>query len=169
MRLREKRKDDEEACLGLLRAVHHADGYPRYLPGDLVGFLTPPYETASWVAEDEGVVVGHVALHDAAVDPTLEAAQRATGLPPERLAVIARLLVSPRVRRQGLGAQLLGHATAHAWSRGQRLVLDVTQESAAPIALYEAAGWLRVDALRLEFDDKSLNLWVYVSPEPDAG
>ena len=105
----------------------------RYLPGDLVWFLTPPYETASWVAADEGVVVGHVALPDAAVDPTLAAAQRATGLPPERLAVIARLLVSPSVRRQELGAQLLGHATAHAWSRGQRLVLDVTQDSVAPI------------------------------------
>jgi len=145
--------------------VHEADGYPRYVPEGLRRFLTPPCETAAWVAEIGGALAGHVALHLAAVDPTLEAAQRATALPPERLAVVARLLVLPAARRQGVGLSLLTHATAHARAAGQRAVLDVTQDAAAAIALYEAAGWLRLEPLSLNLANKPLLLWVYISPE----
>lgn len=166
--IREKVEADAAACLSLLMHVHQADGYPRYLPDDLPAFLTPLYETAAWVAEVDGVLVGHVALHLAEVDPTLEAAKRATGLPAEKLAVVARLLVSPAARRQGLGLALLAHATTHARAAGQRAVLDVTQDAPVPMALYEAAGWVQVEALPLHFDDKSLLLWVYVSPETDG-
>nr|WP_175527234.1 GNAT family N-acetyltransferase [Blastococcus sp. DSM 46838] len=165
--MRQKRKADQEECLALLLDVHRTDGYPRYLPDDLRGFLTPPYEAEAWVAEEHGAVVGHVALHDAAVDPTLKAAQRATGLPAERLAVLARLLVSPSARRRGLGARLLRHATAHARSAGQRAVLDVTQDAVSPMSLYESEGWSKVESLVLHFDDKSLLLWVYVSPDAE--
>lgn len=168
VRVREKQKADAEACIALLVGVHNADGYPCYLPDDLRNFLAPPNEVQAWVAEEDGAVIGHVALHDAAVDPTLEAAQRATGLPSERLAVVARLLVSPTARRRGIGARLLLHATAHAWSHNQRAVLDVTQDALAPIALYESAGWVRAESLALHFDDKSLLLWVYVSPDEDS-
>jgi len=48
---------------------------------------------------------------------------------------------------------------------GQRAVLDVIRDAGAPIALYEAAGWIRVDALTLAVDDgTSLQLWVYLAP-----
>jgi len=164
--IREKAERDASACLALLLAVHDLDGYPRYLPEDAQGFVTPEYETDAWVAEQDGAVVGHVALHCASVDPTLRAAQRATGLPPERLAVVARLLVDPHFRRAGVGRALTATAIAHARRRSQRAVLDVVQDAAAPIALYEATGWTRLDPLRLEFEDSiSLDLWVYLSPE----
>ena len=166
MRIRPKADSDEPACLALLREVHRSDGYPRYLPDDSQRFITPPYESAAWVADDDGQVVGHVGLHHAAVDPTLMAAQRATGLEPDQLAVVARLLVAPRARRAGLGRALLETAATHARSKGQRAVLDVVQDAAAPIALYEATGWTRLEPLKLNFaDGTSLDLWVYLGPE----
>ena len=75
------------ACLDLLMQVHELDGYPPYVPEDVPRFITPDYEVAAWVAEREGSIVGHVALHQASADPTLDAAQRATGLPAEPIAL----------------------------------------------------------------------------------
>lgn len=167
--IRMKTEDDVEQCVNLLLQVHEADGYPMYLPEDVPAFITPEYEVAAWVAEQDGRVVGHAALHRADVDPTLAAAQRATGLPAERLAVVSRLFTSPTLRRAGVGRTLLRHATRQAESRGQRAVLDVGQTLDAPVALYEAEGWERVDSLALRVAHEAvLDLWVYVSPENAA-
>jgi GNAT superfamily N-acetyltransferase len=167
--IREKRPSDHAACLALVRRVHVNDGYPLHMPDDLPGFLTPDYERAAWVAGEGGKIVGHVALHDAAVDPTLEAGQRATGLPADRLTVISRLFVEPQMRRAGVGRALLQTATDHARARGQRALLDVGQTLPGAIALYESQGWVRVEALELRLtDDVVLDLWVYVSPDEDA-
>ncbi len=118
------------------------------------------------MAECDGRVGGHVALHEAAVDPTLAAARRATGLPADRLAVVSRLFIAPDRRRAGLGRALLRYATSQAESRGQRAVLDVAQALTAPVAMYEAEGWQRVGSLALRVAaDRVLDLWVYVSPD----
>lgn len=146
--------------------VHTSDGYPLYLPDDVDAFIAPAYEVAAWVAECDGRIVGHAALHQASVDPTLAAAQRATGLPVERLAVVSRLFTSPPRRGAGIGRALLRHATRQAALQGQRAVLDVVETSAAPVALYESEGWERVDSLELRVAENAvLNLWVYVGPE----
>lgn len=166
--VREKSEDDVEECVSLLMQVHKSDGYPLYLPGDVPGFITPEYEVAAWVAEREGRIVGHVALHRAAVDPTLAVAQRVTALSAERLVVVSRLFTAPDLRRVGVGRALLQRATRHAKSHGQRAVLDVGQTLTAPAALYESEGWERVAALVLRLDEGAvLDLWVYVSPEAD--
>lgn len=166
MLVRRKTASDEAQCVNLLLQVHQADGYPLYLPEDVPAFITPDYEVAAWVAECAGAVIGHVALHRAAVDPTLAAAQRATGLPAERLAVVSRLFTSPSVRRAGIGRTLLRFATQQAKQDGQRAVLDVGKTLRAPVALYEAEGWQRVGSLELDLGDRPpLDLWVYVSPE----
>ena len=164
--VRQKAVSDEARCVELMLEVHEADGYPLYLPDDVPAFITPDYEVAAWVAEVAGVVVGHVALHRADVDPTLAAAQRATGLPANRLAVVSRLFTSPRVRRAGVGRTLLRFATQQARQVGQRAVLDVGKTLRAPVALYESEGWQCVDSLELHLGDgPPLDLWVYVSPE----
>ena len=165
MDIRPKLQSDNEPCLELLRAVHDVDLYPRYWPRDPSQFLAPEYETAAWIATDDGAIVGHVALHDASRDPTLPAAQRATGAHSAQLAVLARLLVAPDARRQGIGGQLVDAATKHARSLGQRCVLDVVQSSSGAIALYESLGWQRVEQLSLALrEHPSLDLWVYVGP-----
>lgn len=123
--------------------------------------------------EVEGALVGHVALHDALDHPTLPAAQRATGLPAGQLAVVARLMVSPAAQGRGIGRGLLATAVEGACRSGRRSVLDVVQESAAAIALYESAGWRRLEPLTLELDGTTpeepagfppLQMWVYLSP-----
>lgn len=169
MLVRQKTARDEAQCVDLLLQVHQADGYPLYLPEDVPAFVTPDYEMAAWVVERAGAVVGHVALHRAAVDPTLAAAQRATGLPAERLAVVSRLFTSPSVRRVGIGRTLLRFAVQQAQHSGQRAVLDVGKTLRAPVALYESEGWQRVDSLELHVGEgPPLDLWVYVSPESGA-
>jgi GNAT superfamily N-acetyltransferase len=165
VQIRPKLDSDAAACVRLLLEVHSADSYPRHWPKDPAVFINPPRQTAAWVAEDHDALVGHVALHAAHNDPTLPAAQRATGLPADGLAVVARLLVAPAARRQGLGKVLLAHATTQARAAGQRAVLDVTRDADGPIAMYEAAGWSRLEPATLTFDDgASLALWVYLSP-----
>jgi len=169
MLIRAKTPADAAGCLELLLRVHKADGYPLHLDASEVGdFLVSEHETGAWVAEADGALVGlvgHVALHWAADDPTIEAAAAATGLPVARLAMVSRLFVAPQLRRSGLGRALLRHAAGKARSRGLRAVLDVGQALLAPIALYEAEGWTRVGELHLPLDpDTMLDLWVYVSP-----
>ncbi|WP_432840729.1 N-acetyltransferase family protein [Dactylosporangium sp. CA-092794] len=167
VRIRPKGEADAAACLELLLRVHATDGYPMHLTaGEVPGFFTPEHEAAAWVAERDGAVVGHVALHTPPEDPTLELARDATGLPLERLALLARLFVAPELRRSGLGRVLLRHAAGQAPGLGRRAVLDVGQALRAAVALYEAEGWRRVGELHLPLDDETmLDLWVYVSPE----
>lgn len=166
MLIRRKAEDDQAQCLDLLMQVHESDGYPLYLPEDVPTFITPEYEMAAWVAERDGRIVGHAALHQASEDPTLAAAQRATGLPAERLAVVSRLFTTSALRRAGIGRALLRYATEQAASRSQRAVLDVGKTLTAPVALYESEGWERVDSLALRVAGNAvLDLWVYVSPK----
>ena len=167
--VREKATSDQAQRIALLLTVHQRDGYPLYLPADVPAFITPDYEVAAWVAEHDDRVVGHVALHRASVDPTLPAAQRATGLPADRLAVVSRLFTSPRLRRSGVGRSLLRYATEQAYQRGQRAVLDVGKTLPAAVALYESEGWQRVDSLELHLGEgPALGLWVYISPGVNA-
>ncbi len=166
MLIRDKLRADAEQCHALLRRVHEVDGYPLHLPDDVPAFITPEYEASAWVAERDGCVVGHVALHEASVDPTLAVAQQVSGLLAKRLVVVSRLFTSPTLRRAGLGRSLLRHAVRQAEARGQRAVLDVGKMLIAPIALYESEGWERAGSLKLRLDrDVVLDLWVYLSPE----
>ena len=165
MLIRARSDADVPAAVALMRRTHEQDGYPRYWRARPERFLVARHETAAWVAEHEGLLVGHVALHDAAGDPTLDAAQRRTGLPAERLAVVARLLVSPDARRLGVGRALLDAATEHAHAQGRRPVLDVIQVDRGPVSLYERAGWERLEPLTLPVEDHPpLLLWVYLGP-----
>jgi len=163
--IRPRTDADLAACVALMRRTHERDGYPRYWRRDPERFLVGERETAAFVAEHEGALVGHVAVHRAAGDPVLAAAQRRTGLAPEHLAVVARLLVSPDARRLGVGRALLDRATRHAHAQGSRPVLDVIQVDDAPARLYERAGWERLEPVTLPIEGQQpLLLWVYLGP-----
>jgi GNAT superfamily N-acetyltransferase len=172
--IRDKTAGDAEACLALLLRVHARDRYPLHLrPEEVPDFYHSAakagYEAATWVAESAGEIVGHVALHCPAEDPTLEVAAAATGLPVERLALLSRLFVAPELRRSGLGRALVRHVTAQALLLGRRAVLDVGQTLPSAIALYESEGWTRAGDLHIPLHDLDppavLDLWVYVSPD----
>jgi GNAT superfamily N-acetyltransferase len=131
--------------------------------------MTPSYERAAWVCTHADEIVGHVALHDDALDPALDPASRATGLTPDQIVVVARLLVSPTARRRGVGNALMTQATKTAHGSGLRPVLDVAQHYEGAIALYEACGWTRAEQLTLTFPDGSVvESWLYLGPLPNA-
>jgi ribosomal protein S18 acetylase RimI-like enzyme len=164
--IRPRTPADGPALAAIAAETHRLDGYPKYLPADLEAFIVDPGALAAWVAEDAGVPVGHVALHRHAAAEVMEVARRATGSRTEdALAVVARLLVAPAARRRGLARALLDEATGAAAGMGRRAVLDVVDEHAAAIALYERAGWLRAGRVRWELPDgRPLEGFVYLSP-----
>ena len=167
MLIRPRRDDDLPACADLVREVHAADRYPRYLPADLAAFLAPPDPYGCWVAEQDGEVLGHVALVPRGLPAALEVAADALGRPPGQLAIVARLLVSPRARGQGTGRMLLAEATKAARNQGLHPVLDVDTGLAAAIALYESQGWARAGQVTVTWPNgRTLTEYVYLGPEP---
>lgn len=140
--VRERRDGDLGALVGVAARVRAEDEYPIHLPGDdYERFLTRPASLRAWVLEQDGAVVGHVALNPATSAPVMELAERHS--PGRKVVFVARLLVDPEARRRGHGARLLAHAASAARADGRVALLDVVDiPSAAPaIALYRHLGW----------------------------
>jgi GNAT superfamily N-acetyltransferase len=162
--IRPREDRDLAACAELVRDVHAADRYPRYLPEDIRRFLVQEDAYRAWVADLDGQVVGHVALTPRGLEQSLKVASDALNMPPGQLAVVARLFVAPKARGQGAGRQLLDAATAEARARGLQPVLDVDKDLTAAIALYESRGWVRAGSVTVRFRDGStLDEYVYYS------
>jgi hypothetical protein len=102
--IRAKTEADATACLDLLLRVHERDGYPLHIgPEDVPEFFLSGREVAAWVAELDGRIVGHVALHWTPGYPTLAVAQRAIGRPAEDLLLVSRLFVASDLRGDRVG------------------------------------------------------------------
>jgi GNAT superfamily N-acetyltransferase len=151
--------------------VRDHDGYPVHLPaGDYLGFLVSDEALGTWVSEEDGVIIGHVALHRRSSAPVLDLASRALGLPADRLGVVARLMVDPGHRGRGIGRALLETATDASWERGLWPVLDVVADSAGAIALYERCGWTRAGEVTVTFrSGPTLEEAVFLGPVQRRG
>jgi GNAT superfamily N-acetyltransferase len=127
-----------------------------------------PDALGAWVAEDEGRVVGHVALHPHSSNEVMEIASLAVGRPPEQLGVVARLLVETPLRGRGLGRTLLSAACDDAFTRGLWPILDVATRFREAIHLYESCGWLCAGQVKVCLPDGSeLEEFVYVASAPN--
>lgn len=158
---------DLAACVRLAEVVHASDGYPVYRPEDLRSFIAVPSALAAWVAVHGGDVVGHVALHPGSSAAVIDLAVEATGLSATRLGVVARLLVSPHVRRVGIGRSLLDVAAGHAAQLGLRPILDVVERHEAAVKLYEDSGWTRAGKVTVTLgQDVAIDELVFLGPEP---
>jgi GNAT superfamily N-acetyltransferase len=115
--------------------VHERSGYPSRWPADPARWLAPDNEVGAWVTEYDGQIAGHVGLVHGL--PKL----RVPGYRNEDLGGITRLYTDPAARRHGMGAALLDAATGCARELGLQPVLDVVDDAAGAIALYERAGW----------------------------
>jgi GNAT superfamily N-acetyltransferase len=165
VRIRPRCDEDLPACGDVLRQVHGLDGYPRYLPGDLMEFLDTPDAYGAWVAEEGGVLAGHVALVPRSSQPVMDIAAASLSLPAASLGVVARLFVAPGARRGGTGAALMEAAADAARALGLSPVLDVVSDAHAAIALYERLGWKRAGQATIRFGDgHSLDEYVYLAP-----
>ncbi|HVA07770.1 MAG TPA: GNAT family N-acetyltransferase [Acidimicrobiales bacterium] len=147
----------------LASRVRAVDGYPVYLPeGGLRRFLTDPDPLAAWVAEDGGRIVGHVAANSQSHHAVMDLV-RAAGI-DHQVGVIARLLVDPVVRRQGIGAKLLDKARSHIVSLGLAPVLDVVVGSSPAVSLYRSAGWMEIGEVTFEVPGQKISELVFLAP-----
>jgi len=166
MMVRPRTDLDLDACVRMATIVRDLDGYPTRRPLDLREFLVSRDALGAWVAERDGQVVGHVALHRHSTPEVLAMASQALSRPVERLGVVARLLVSPDARRAMIGRTLLNEAASDATSRGLWPILDVVTTFEAAVNLYESCGWVRAGRVTFRFDDGgSVEEFVYLGPQ----
>ena len=166
--IRVRQPGDIDACIALLADVHAADSYPLNWPANPPVWLTSDDLLAAWVVEHESRLVGHVSLCSAASESSASLWSSACDVPPEQLAVIARLFAAPSARGHGVGSALLVVACDEARSRGLRPVLDVLDLNQSAMALYERQGWLRVGSVPAPWarmDGREHFLHYYVAPQ----
>jgi GNAT superfamily N-acetyltransferase len=163
--IRRRLEADIDQCVLLAEEVHAKDGYPMYRPDDMRAFIGTPDALAAWVAEDDGEIVGHVALHPRSSPAVIEMASEAVGLRPEDLGVIARLVVSTRYRRRGIGRSLLEVAASEAHARGLWPVLDAVSAHESAIHLYDDCGWVRAGKVTVSWGEHpAVEELVYIGP-----
>jgi GNAT superfamily N-acetyltransferase len=163
--VRVREDGDLEECVELTRMVHNADRYPLVLPANVAAFLSSRRLIVSWVARLGGRVVGHVALHRGSSSPMASMVAESLDVEPDRIGVASRLMVSPSLRRSGVGRRLLRTAAAEAIRRGLTPALDVVTSYTAAIGLYEHERWRRIGTITLAMPDgTSVDEYVYVGP-----
>ena len=163
--VRRRTDGDLDPLAALAARVRAADDYPTYLPsGDYRRFLTRPVPLAAWVAELDDRICGHVALN-AESSSAVMAVLRDAGI-AGAVGVVARLLVDPEVRRQGVARELLQTARAEAVAHQRAPVLDVVDSSHPAVALYRSAGWIEVGRTSLVLPDgRELHELVFAAGE----
>lgn len=166
MIVRPRTTEDLDACIAVARAVHARDGYPPYLPdGDFTRFLVSADALAVWVATDGSQILGHVALHQRSTPAVMALATGALDRDDDQLAVVARLLVVPEQRRQGIATRLLDVAVAHARASDRTPILDVWTGLPDAIAMYDHLGWRRLGPIAFTPPGRDpMQEIVYVSP-----
>ena len=147
---RERTVADLPLLTAVLAAQQPVSGYPQRwpLPWPVEDFLVRPGELGSWVAELDGAVVGHVSVTTTDPGPETDGWVAGTGRPAEELATVSVLFVDHTVAGRGVGTALLDRAVEFIRSSGRVPVLDVVQETANAVRLYQRHGWRVVGEAR---------------------
>ncbi|KAF4406191.1 GNAT family N-acetyltransferase [Streptomyces lycii] len=166
LRVRRLTDADVSKAASVLVEVHASDGYPVEGVAQPEEWLRPPGLIASWVAELDGDVVGHVAISRPGGEQAASMWLKQSGLDPDRVAVLGRLFVSPAARRRAAGEELMKAAHEYGQAHGVRLVLDVVAKDQAAMRLYERLGWKRIGRAVHEYGEgQRTDAFCYVSPE----
>jgi ribosomal protein S18 acetylase RimI-like enzyme len=166
VKFRERTDADLDACVRIAQEVHDHDGYPLRVPKAWDVFLAMPGAFNAWVADDDGAIVGHVALHPHTTKEAVGLACEKLLVGPDSLGVVARLFVAPDARHHGVARVLLDIAAADARHRELEPILDVALNLTDAIALYDRAGWQRIGEVEHEFPDgELLPELVYIAPD----
>ena len=156
---------DIDQCVRIAAIVQENDGYPGRRPRDLRAFLDSSDALSAWVAEYDGTIAGHVAVHGESMPVVMARAAASLNREPSELAVVARLIVDPAKRRLGIGRALLEAGAGAARRQGRHPVLDVATHYEAAIALYDSCGWRNAGEVTMVFHDGiELQSYVYVAP-----
>lgn len=158
---------DLDACEQVAQAVHLLGGYPAYLR-NMRSFLVSTDALYAWVIAEGEQIVSHVAAHRRSFAAVMATGSAALGLTPERLRVVARLVVDPGQRGKGFGRALLATASRALRAQGLWPVLDVATQYRNAIGLYESCGWACAGpVVFLAPDGREFNELVYVPPSDD--
>lgn len=170
MAIRRRVEADLDALVAVAEAVYAADGYPGLRPTDWSSFLVSSDALDAWVAEFDGRVLGHVALHRSSMPIVMETARSRLGsADDDQLGVVARLFVDPGLRRSGAGRRLLETAMSASRALGRHPILDVVTRFAPAVALYERCGWINAGRVELVFGrGESVHSYVFLAPSDGA-
>ncbi|KXT12651.1 hypothetical protein AC579_4496 [Pseudocercospora musae] len=164
--VRPRLEEDLPECIEVLKRVYERDGYPVGVDGKYLPFLQNASIEHSWVAENDGSIVGHVAIGKASDKDVAVALWRQQFPEAEVIAVMERLFVDPKARGNGVAAKLI--ETAVNWSKetSVRLVLFVLLKDKNATALYERLGWTQFGTTTFCYGDgEQMKALCFVSPE----
>lgn len=150
MLIRERVERDLPALVEILWKTYESDAYPAVWPEDPAAWIASPRAPLAWVIEDDGVVIGHLAM---ARDLRDDGWRDYTDRPPSELIEVTRLFVAPEHRGHGAATALMQQAHEYAEANGLQAVLQVTEAERAAIAVYEALGWQQVDTRKAVWAD----------------
>jgi GNAT superfamily N-acetyltransferase len=125
--------------------------------GDLTEWLAAPANLGRWVAVDElGTLVGHVGIGDVRPGPNADSVRSALRCELDAVAEICRIVVDPRVRRQGVSGLLTRRALRACIEAGRVPVSNVLSNRGAWLTMMLATGWRRVGSTRSAVSDGDL-------------
>ena len=148
MLIRRRADSDLPALVVALGEQQESSAYPlRWpLPFPAEEFIVRAGELESWVAEEGGVVLGHVAASTPGDDATGRALRSATGRAD--IAEVSVLFTTLAARGLGVGGLLLDTAVDFIRSRGLLPVLDVVTARDTAVTIYRNRGWIEVGRVR---------------------
>ncbi|NNG37628.1 GNAT family N-acetyltransferase [Nakamurella sp. DB0629] len=162
---------DRAAVLAALTECAAATGYLGGPDGTLVpdaeDHVYDPRFTSAWVAELDGVIVGHVAVMPMRLgkDPAAEDIwMAATGRPADDHLLVKRLFVAPGAQRRGVADRLLDTAVAAARAAGQVAVLDTAAVAVPALAMYRSRGWHEVGRAAAHWAGDEFGIVLFVQP-----
>jgi ribosomal-protein-alanine N-acetyltransferase len=132
--IRPRTHGDLDALIPVLQESHLTDSYPVMSEHVSAAWLTEKGDPA-WVAELDGIVVGHAAV---------------AGEHPNPLE-LTRLFVASPARGFGAASALLDTVEKYAASVGRQLYLEVLEHNSAAMKLYERRGWRRTSSERVDW------------------
>ncbi|KAI0532548.1 acyl-CoA N-acyltransferase [Xylaria digitata] len=136
--IRSRNDEDLPACVEIMKTVYQSSGYPVGGVDNALNELRT--DDRAWVAEDNSVIIGHIAMNRAREDYVnvalwLERYSKAD------IAVLARLFVHEKSRKRGAATKLIRTVEEEARSKGQRLLILALVKDQDAIRLYRRLGW----------------------------
>ena len=166
---------DLPALIEILRATHHANGYPAEWPSDPLAFLNQKevadQQAKAWVAalKENALqerVVGHLLTKQPDGNGKIDWQTLTGGLLTNTLLLVSRLFVDPDAQGYGAARKLLDAAATEAQQLGLRLMLDVYPDAVRAISLYEQLGWVKTGEYMGHWLRRGTHPTVYVFVSP---
>lgn len=157
--------DDLAGCIACLKRVYAKDHYPVQGVADAQAFLDGSGIQKAWIAQENSIIIAHLAVSEA-TDGDLSAAAWWQTHPGAKIAVLGRLFVDPDSRGSGVAAHLIDQAVAWASDQEIRLVLFALEKDRAAARLYERLGWTHFSTQTYHYGDgQHMDAFCFVSPK----